>query len=142
MASLFPRRPLCGAAIDNTGPRSREPGWAFSSAQALLGAPPYTNPKRQRGESPDLPRWRFGLIWADELSHPTLTYHAAAGRAISCGGLFPTIVDGPGDLAFKILPADDAVDEAVFEQEFAGLKALGQLDANRGLDGARPGEAD
>ena len=37
---------------------------------------------------------------------------------------------------------DDAVDKAVFQQEFAGLKTLGQLHADRGLDYARAGEAD
>jgi hypothetical protein len=37
---------------------------------------------------------------------------------------------------------DDHIDEAVFEHEFGGLEAVGQLDLDRLGDGARPGEAD
>ena len=35
---------------------------------------------------------------------------------------------------------DDAVDIAVLQQELARLEALGELDANGGLDGPRSGE--
>ena len=57
-------------------------------------------------------------------------------------GLFSAVVDGSGDFALEVLAADDAVDEAVFQQKLAGLKALGQFDADGGLDGARSGETD
>ena len=36
--------------------------------------------------------------------------------------LFPAVVNRPGQLTFQVLPADDAVDEAVLQEEFAGLE--------------------
>ena len=36
----------------------------------------------------------------------------------------------------------DPVDEPMFEQEFAGLKSLGEFDANRRLDRSGTGESD
>ena len=56
--------------------------------------------------------------------------------------LLSAVVDGSGQFALQVLATDDAVDEAVLQQELAGLKALGQLDADGGLDGSRAGEAD
>ena len=45
-------------------------------------------------------------------------------------------------LALQVLGGDDAIDEAVLQEELAGLKALGQLDADGGLDGPRAGKTD
>src|SRR5438034_4587095 len=56
--------------------------------------------------------------------------------------LLPAIVDGPGDFAFEAGAGDDAVDEAVGEEELAGLDAFGKLQADGGFDGAGAGEAD
>src|SRR5262245_47706702 len=51
------------------------------------------------------------------------------------------IVDHAGDFALQFATAYDAVDESMLKQEFAGLKAFRKLDADRGLDRARPGKA-
>src|SRR5215510_11444780 len=51
------------------------------------------------------------------------------------------VIDGPGNLAFKAGAGDDAVDEAVRQQELAGLEAFGQFQADCGFDGAWAGEA-
>src|SRR3989304_4820427 len=56
--------------------------------------------------------------------------------------LLAAIGDRSGDFALELLPANDAIDEPVLQQELTGLEALGQLDADRGLDGPRPGEPD
>src|SRR5262245_32321699 len=39
------------------------------------------------------------------------------------------IVNDPGDFGAEIFAGNNTVDEAVFEQEFAGLKAVGKFEA-------------
>ena len=51
------------------------------------------------------------------------------------------IVDQSGQLRPQILAMDDPVDEAVFHQKFARLKADGQFEADGVLDGAGSGKA-
>ena len=56
-------------------------------------------------------------------------------RGLSSGdGDFHTHVDRSGNLALQVTSANDAINETVFQQEFARLKALGQFDANGRLD--------
>ncbi len=51
-------------------------------------------------------------------------------------------VDRPRDFALQVRAAHDAVNEAMLQEEFAGLESLGQFDANRGLNHARAGKTD
>src|SRR5690606_10901211 len=53
----------------------------------------------------------------------------------------PTIVDGAGNFTLELRARNDPINESMFDQEFAGLESLGELDADRRLDGPRPGEA-
>src|SRR4051812_21189544 len=52
------------------------------------------------------------------------------------------VIDDASDLGSQVTAVDDAVHEAVLEQELAGLEALGQLQADRVPDGPLAGEAD
>src|SRR5262245_48087375 len=54
----------------------------------------------------------------------------------------PAVVDGAGDFRFQAGAGDDAVDEAVLEEELAGLETFGEFQADGSLDSARAGEAD
>src|SRR5690242_16387330 len=49
------------------------------------------------------------------------------------------IIDELRDRALQVAPVHDPVDEAVLEQEFAGLEAVGELDAEVLLDHPRAG---
>src|SRR5262245_12163880 len=57
-------------------------------------------------------------------------------------GLLAAVIDGTGNFAFEIRTADNPIDVAVFQQEFAGLKSGRQLGAERGFDRAWAGKAD
>ena len=84
---------------------------------------------------------RSMVVASDPLTDdsPDRSFHAQSGRNRAATSRSSR---SSAQLALQVLPADDAIDEAVFQQEFARLKALGQLNADRGLDGARPGKAD
>ena len=56
--------------------------------------------------------------------------------------LLAAVVDDAGDLGFEVAAGDDAVDEAVFEEELGGLEAFGEFETDGGFDGAGAGEAD
>src|SRR6476620_2568909 len=56
--------------------------------------------------------------------------------------LLAAVVDRTGDFAFEACAGDDAVDEAVLEEELAGLEAFREFQANRGFDGAGAGKTD
>jgi hypothetical protein len=54
--------------------------------------------------------------------------------------LLSAVVDDAGDFAAEVFAVDDHVDEAVFEHEPGGLKAVRQLDLDRlGDDDITPG---
>ena len=56
--------------------------------------------------------------------------------------LHPAVVDDSSDFGTHVLPIDNPIDEAVFQQEFAGLESIGKGGLDGGLDDSRPGEPD
>ena len=52
------------------------------------------------------------------------------------------VVDQPRDLATKFVAMNNAIDEAVFEQELARLEARGEFDFDRLFDDTRTRKAD
>ena len=58
-------------------------------------------------------------------SYSSVTRRACFRKRAAAACLHAAVVDGPGDLALEVLPADNPIDEAVFEEELAGLKTLG-----------------
>src|SRR5262245_19504448 len=61
---------------------------------------------------------------------------------IRISDLLLAIVDTARDFSTEVFARHDAIDEAVFHEEFVGLEAFGQLEADGVPDGALAGEAD
>ena len=58
------------------------------------------------------------------------------------GFLFITVVNGPGQFAFQVLPFDDSINKTVFQKKFTGLKTFWKLDSDCCFDCSWTGETD